>query len=412
MADCVSDDVPTSVGACRLLERLRSQVSEVEVCAFGEADVRMLLGGVRGMQRCLDGLIMRLGVRANQLAEAGASAPAVDVLRSDGLVGSRQARRESARADLAGSIDGLAEAVLAGEASGEHVDVLARSTACLSDDQREHLDLSALIEKARDLPVETFERTVRRAIRAVTADHDLADTDSKRAASEFRHWFDRDTGMGRFSGSLDPERYEAFTNAIEHHVATLAATSDGSTTKSPNLAVAALVDLVLAAGGRDARNRLPAITVMVDGRTLLEGPHLRSVQETERGHDLSPESIARLRCDAVVRRVVLDDGGLPIDVGRKHRTATDAQWAALKALHRTCAWERCDRPINWCQAHHIVEWERGGQTDLDNLVPLCSEHHHRVHEGRWRITLRPDRRLDIQRPDGAHHATVPRPQRC
>ena len=35
-----------------------------------------------------------------------------------------------------------------------------------------------------------------------------------------------------------------------------------------------------------------------------------------------------------------------------------------------------------------------------NLIPLCSAHHHLVHEGRWTLTLQPDRTITLHRPDG------------
>ncbi len=42
-------------------------------------------------------------------------------------------------------------------------------------------------------------------------------------------------------------------------------------------------------------------------------------------------------------------------------------------------------------------------TDLDNLLPLCSRHHHLVHEGGWTLTLRADRTTVWCRPDGTIH---------
>jgi hypothetical protein len=53
-----------------------------------------------------------------------------------------------------------------------------------------------------------------------------------------------------------------------------------------------------------------------------------------------------------------------------------------------------------CQIHHVVPWERGGTTDLANLLPLCTEHHHLVHEGGWTIQLSDDRRVRWTTPDG------------
>ncbi|MGI8607833.1 MAG: HNH endonuclease signature motif containing protein, partial [Candidatus Dormibacteria bacterium] len=39
----------------------------------------------------------------------------------------------------------------------------------------------------------------------------------------------------------------------------------------------------------------------------------------------------------------------------------------------------------WCEGHHIVHWINGGQTIVENIVPLCFRHHFMVHEGGWTI---------------------------
>jgi hypothetical protein len=44
------------------------------------------------------------------------------------------------------------------------------------------------------------------------------------------------------------------------------------------------------------------------------------VAQTGRGLDLAEQTVARLCCGAVFRRVVLDGSGVPIDVGRAQRT--------------------------------------------------------------------------------------------
>ncbi|MCB1134438.1 MAG: hypothetical protein KDN05_25205, partial [Verrucomicrobiae bacterium] len=36
----------------------------------------------------------------------------------------------------------------------------------------------------------------------------------------------------------------------------------------------------------------------------------------------------------------------------------------------------------------------------DNLIPLCSRHHHVVHEGGWTLELASDRTLTIRQRDG------------
>ena len=76
-------------------------------------------------------------------------------------------------------------------------------------------------------------------------------------------------------------------------------------------------------------------------------------------------------------------GGIPREVlaaGRSTRLVTPGQRAALTARDRGCVLPGCDRPPEWCEAHHLVEWIDGGATDLDNLALVCRRHHTMVHE--------------------------------
>ncbi|MGA1346358.1 MAG: HNH endonuclease signature motif containing protein, partial [Ilumatobacteraceae bacterium] len=128
-----------------------------------------------------------------------------------------------------------------------------------------------------------------------------------------------------------------------------------------------------------------------------------SVSETLSGEPLSLDTIRRLCCDAEIRLVTLAGASERIDVDRQDRVANRAQRRALAALHRTCAHPDCDVMFEHCQIHHVTPWEHGGLTNLDNLIPLCTRHHHLVHEGRWTLTLRSDRAVIWTRPDGVTH---------
>jgi hypothetical protein len=61
------------------------------------------------------------------------------------------------------------------------------------------------------------------------------------------------------------------------------------------------------------------------------------------------------------------------------------------------------------QAHHIVWWERGGHTDLDNLVLICSFHHKLVHEFGWKLRRTSDGIVDWFYPDGSRYRAGPAP---
>jgi hypothetical protein len=87
-------------------------------------------------------------------------------------------------------------------------------------------------------------------------------------------------------------------------------------------------------------------------------------------------------------------------MGRTQRTATPEQRTALRVMYRTCAHPDCVVGFDACDIHHATPWHPVGLTDLDNLLPLCSAHHHQVHEGGWTLTLRSDRTIELRRPDG------------
>jgi hypothetical protein len=96
-------------------------------------------------------------------------------------------------------------------------------------------------------------------------------------------------------------------------------------------------------------------------------------------------TVQRLACDARVRRVLLGPRSAIIDVGRALRLPSTAARAALRARSGGCEWPKCDRPVAYTNAHHLVHWGQGGTTDVDNLVLLCYSHHWRVHEGGWQL---------------------------
>jgi hypothetical protein len=83
----------------------------------------------------------------------------------------------------------------------------------------------------------------------------------------------------------------------------------------------------------------------------------------------------------------------PLEVGRATRVVHPAQRAALAVRDGGCVFPGCDRPLAWCDAHHLWHWVDGGPTDLINLALLCRAHHRVVHEGGWQLTRGPDGRF-------------------
>jgi hypothetical protein len=88
-----------------------------------------------------------------------------------------------------------------------------------------------------------------------------------------------------------------------------------------------------------------------------------------------------MACDAVISRVVTDGPSQVLDVGRATPVPNPATRKALEVRDGGCVAPGCDRPPEWCDAHHIVHWTRGGSTSLDNLELRCRRHHRAIHEG-------------------------------
>jgi hypothetical protein len=105
---------------------------------------------------------------------------------------------------------------------------------------------------------------------------------------------------------------------------------------------------------------------------------------------ISAKQVERIACDCAVTRILLGSDSMVIDVGREKRVVTPALYKALAVRDRHCGWPGCDRPVSFTNAHHLVHWIHGGQTDLRNLTLLCFHHHFMCHEGRWQLVRASD----------------------
>ncbi|HET8583246.1 MAG TPA: HNH endonuclease signature motif containing protein, partial [Jatrophihabitans sp.] len=69
------------------------------------------------------------------------------------------------------------------------------------------------------------------------------------------------------------------------------------------------------------------------------------------------------------------------------RCFTEQQRLAMIARDGGCSFPGCDTPPRLCQAHHLIPWQDGGPTSVDNGTLICG-YHHREHERLgWRAQL-------------------------
>ncbi len=116
--------------------------------------------------------------------------------------------------------------------------------------------------------------------------------------------------------------------------------------------------------------------------------------ETSTGVRLHPHDVLRAALAGHVRRVVVDSGGVVIDLGRRQRLFTGAARDAAMLLVRHCEHPGCHLPAGWCDVDHGSEWAAGGRTDQANAGIRCG--HHNVLKTRRRWSTKRDVR-------GRHH---------
>lgn len=305
-------------------------------------------------------------------------------LRAQGRFAAGVASRIVKTARMLWSSPRTAEAHAAGELTAEHLRLLAMA-ADRHPEAYEEFE-ATLLEAARELSVKDL-RTL--------LDHWSQNLDVKaaeqRAQAEYeRREFHASTtlnGMVRLDGWLDREGGAVVLAAIHAEVDVANRSADDGRTPAQRRADA-LVEI--------ARHHLDAGTA---GTTGGERPHLEvrvdlaalSLEETEHCEIdetgvITPEAARRIACDASVHRIITNGDSEILDVGRRTRVVPPALRRALVARDRGCTHPGCDRPHRWCDAHHVVHWADGGETDLDNLVLLCRRHHRMAHEGERRLS--------------------------
>jgi hypothetical protein len=312
----------------------------------------------------------------------------------------REIDRDRGRAEV-GTVLPMFEAALGrGEIDAAHLDAVAAAWRNLEPDEREAFVQHgpSLLGAARAETVERFGRRCRDLARQVASDHGVRLAERQRAAANVRRWIDR-TGMGHLHAELDPETTARVWAAIDAHLAVVNGRDETAGVTLSRLEADVLTELVCASSALDAR--VPALSVLIDHQTLLTGMFgPGSVCETSDGQALTPSAVRRLACEARIVPVVLGADGVPLDVGRARRLATPAQRRALAAMYATCALPDCGMRFERCRIHHLEPWLPVGQTDLENLIPVCDHHHHQVHDGGWHLSMTPDRVITLRSPDG------------
>ncbi len=346
---------------------------------------------------------MRCSRRADELAAAGASESGFAMLLDAGNGSPRDAKAAGDRERVCADLPGFETALADGAVSGEHLDVLAKHTRQLTDTERSELIAAGaeLVDKATSASAWSFERDLKNRVADIKNRHqpdsDVAELERQRAASKVKRWTEPGTGMKMTLIALDPLRDRQFHAVVDAQLAQLRQYPANATVPFDQLKAQAVVAAVAGTAGGFA---VAEIVIHTDAQTACEGRHAHTICETIDGDPVPVATMQRFCCEAILTAVIVDVDGTVHKLAEQ-RTANRAQRRALAAMYSTCAHPHCQVAFSQCRIHHVIWFSRGGQTVIDNLLPLCETHHHLVHEGGWTLTITPDRTVTWTRPDGS-----------
>ena len=318
-------------------------------------------------------------VRAETLAEMSrreGTELTETTLREGGLRSRRRARSE---VETALELEGLPETsrgLRDGEIPYDNARILARAS------KRGEIDEKELGDAARTQSPDKFAGTVRKHEQRRSEDDGMSRLEHQRSRRFAKIKTDSDDGMKVLFGRFDPITGALIETALSRKMDELWREEDPRNRRTAGQRMADALALLVTEESKneDGRVRGPRLLLIANYDTI--NKELRNGRLSD-GTPIPIQKVRELACQAEILPAIFRGASQPLDLGRSRRIASAAQRIALVARDRNCV--GCGASAAWCQAHHIIPWQPGGPTDLDNLALLCSRCHHKVHDDGWRV---------------------------
>lgn len=222
-------------------------------------------------------------------------------------------------------------------------------------------------------------------------DHRQAETSVEELLERRRiHLSETFEGMWRIDGWLDPLAGEILNTALQAATPPPAAGDARTPAQRRADGLTDLARLALDQGQLPQQGgEKPHLLVLVDASRLQpqagQSPAVGRA-ETAEGTVFTQSTVDLLSCDCSISRIVFGARSEVVDLGRKTRLIPPALRRAVIARDRHCQHAGCYRPAKWCDIDHIIPWQHGGETKLENLQLLCRYHHRLKHINQTRTT--------------------------
>ena len=353
------------------------------------------LGGGR-LEECLR-LVGRCearlaAVKADKVAELAqwrGEAHAAAVLRGDLKQSRGAAKRDVAFAERLGDLPGTADALAEGAITPQHARAIADASAHTAIEEAE------LLDAAGTEPADTFARTVRDHVNEKSAGEDLERRRRRQRARREANIKQESDGMYTLYGTFDPLAGARIETALAATAKNLWRNEDPNNRATPAQRYADALETLITHHSAGA-GKAQSTTLVVVADYGLVSDQLADARLID-GTPIAPSELLKVALAADILPALFDTKGQPLWLGHKTRTATVAQRVALAIRDRGCV--ICGAANSYCQAHHVIHWEDGGPTDIDNLCLLCSDcHHKQIHELGADLTRQPDGTYHLEHP--------------
>jgi hypothetical protein len=352
----------------------------------GNREPTELAAELKGIRHGQDLLDLEFSVTAAQFGrteeyeEQGSVSP-IDWIRHHCRMSSAAVWGSMAVGEHIGELPRSVEAVENGEIGYSHLALMARTAEALEGSSTAApFEETELLEKAREFSVGRLWHFCHH-LRHATDPEGFSAEQNRATEARSLKLSPCEDGTLLLEGWLDTIGGAALRSALEPLALPHGDHDDRCRERRNADALVEIVNHVQDAGSLPQRPHLQ-VTASLD---TLRGSSGSPAGDMEHSLPVSAATVQRLACDGTITRVVFGPESVVIDVGRARRVVAGPTRRALNARDGHCKWPRCDRPASWSDAHHVIHWTKGGETDLSNMVLLCHRHHWMAHEGGWQL---------------------------
>lgn len=312
-----------------------------------------------------------------ELSRRSSTAVAQRIARDELRSSNREAKRDVEAAVQFEELPATSAALETGDIPQGHARLIARASG------EGDIDESVLVESAKQQGFDEFAKTVRRHQQDQSKDDGQSILDRQRKNRKARIFESPETGMFVLSAEFDQITGARIATALSAKANELWRKEDPKDRRTPpQLMADALAELVSEPG--DGKTQGTNLLVIADFDVIKQ--RLVNARLAD-GSAIPISELHRLALEAEILPSIFNTRAQNMWLGRKRRTASEAQRVALIARDQRCI--GCSANPLWCRAHHVIWWSKDGPTDINNLVLVCDECHHKIHDDGWEVYQHP-----------------------